>query len=231
MHTCKKLKLQEAEEYISQLQSEESEAVLAIEQKAADDSIKMQVSVSNFPPQNLMSLNIIIIVHVIMKVEHREAVELLRRQLADTKSKLSAQSQRLQMLQDHSTLIAQPKPENSGRIWPIRDQSKTSPAPVSGARYLGDTIAFKNKRHSTVPHHGGSKKHEEDLAASLSSANKGEMAALVSALEKEGHDLVSEETTLHLWKMLEQAKRELKKGGSVSSRSSGDQLKINPFLN
>lgn len=146
-------------------------------------------------------------------------MELLQRQLADTKSKLSSQTQRLKMLQD----VAQPttKPENSGRIWPARDQSKTSPAPVSGARYLGDTIAFKNKRNSTVPHHGGSKKHEEDFAASRmrpSSANKGEMAALVSALEKEGHDLVSEETTLHLWKMLEQARRELEKAGSVSSQ-------------
>lgn len=38
------LKLQAAEEHISQLQSEKSKAVLAIEQKAAEDGIKMEVS-------------------------------------------------------------------------------------------------------------------------------------------------------------------------------------------
>jgi hypothetical protein len=39
-----KLKLQAAEEHISQLQSEKSGAVLAIEQKAAENSLMMQVS-------------------------------------------------------------------------------------------------------------------------------------------------------------------------------------------
>lgn len=151
----------------------------------------------------------------VLKVKHREAVELLQRQLADAKSRLSSQSQEIQMLQERSTLAAQPTETvaarpGSGRIWPAKDQSKTSPVPLS-PRYLGDTIAFKNKRSNTVPHYGKSK----DLVRP-SSADRRDMTAMIAALEKEGHEVVSEETTLHLWKMKEQAKEDLKRGKAVS---------------
>lgn len=149
-------------------------------------------------------------------------MELLQRQLVDAKSKISAQSQRIQLLQDRSSLAAQPikavttepTPGTSGRIWPMKDQSKTTPAPLS-ARYLGDTIAFKNKRSNTSPYHGRSRRQGE-LAASEMRPSSATKRAMVSALEKDGYEMVSEETALHLWKMKEQAKEELKRKETVS---------------
>ena len=143
-------------------------------------------------------------------------MELLQRQLADAKAKLSAQEQRT------TAQLTNTHPDRSGQIWPVRDQSKTAPAAPVSARYLGDTIAFKNKRHGTMPH---LKKH---AATGLrpSSASKGEMDDLVAALEKEGYEMASQETTEHLLKMLEQAKKELKQSRNVSLKDDeGDQNK------
>jgi hypothetical protein len=116
------------------------------------------------------------------------------------------------MLQDDDAHTAEPAKtmaHQSSKVWPVKDRSKTSPAAPVSARYLGDTIAFKNKRHNTVPHHGG-------LLARPSSANEEGTASLVSTLQKEGYDMASEETTQHLLKVLDGVKRESKKGRDVS---------------
>lgn len=140
-------------------------------------------------------------------------MELLQRQLADAKTKLSAQEQR------STAQLTRTKSESSGKIWPAKDQSKTTPAPLVLARYQGDTIAFKNKRHSTMPH---LKKHE----TTASSASKGEMADLLAALEKEGYEMASQETTEHLLKLLEQAKKELKQSRNVSQARNASLIAL-----
>ncbi len=146
----------------------------------------------------------------------------LQKQLADEKSKLSVQNHRIQVLQDRNALMAQPSlakptPGPSGKIWPSKGQSKTS-----HSRYLGDTIAFKNKRHNTVSY-GRSTKQPEDFEAGMMrplSPNKGNLAAMIAALEKEGFgagEVASEEAALYLWKMKGQAEEQLKKERNVSS--------------
>ena len=86
-------------------------------------------------------------------------METLQRELAEAKSKLSSQNHRMQKLTQElhahqQTIINAPGKAitPSSRIWPKnREQSKTSPASISvGARYLGDTISFKNKRAEAI---------------------------------------------------------------------------------
>lgn len=154
-------------------------------------------------------------------MKHREAIDDLQRQLNDAKTKLSAQDQTIGELQDRSKGAAtQP---NSSRIWSKqqRGTTKTTPAPVL-ARYLGDTIAFKNKRCSTVPYLRP-KRHEDSSTMPLAGDDTADaMDAIISELEKEGYtkEVVSEEVIVHLWRGKERAKKALQEAQTSVSSSA-----------
>lgn len=166
----------------------------------------------------------------------------IQRELDDAKSKLSAQNRHIQQLLQDRTPHAQPsnaapaKATHSNRIWSRKDQSQTTPTAVS-ARYLGDTIAFKNKRCSTVPYaRSGNPEHSPThTRAGLSRTppasptrkvaggfiqDDDDVAVIIAALEKEGYrpdEVTSEGVIMHLWREKQQASAELKKA-HVSSR-------------
>ena len=156
-----------------------------------------------------------------LKMKHEEAIGDLQRQLNDANTKLSARNQTIRELQEYGKDPAIQRKSNSSRIWSKqqRGTAKTTPAPVS-ARYLGDTIAFKNKRCSTVPHFRPRKLEDSHRSSSKAGGDTADaMAAIISELEMEGYtkEVVSEEAIVHLWREKEKAKKALQQAQSVSA--------------
>lgn len=177
------------------------------------DSAKIQVLL--VATYNYEDMHVIIF---IIAQKHKEAIDDLQRQLNDSNTKLSAQNQTIRELElhAHSKGPATQRKPNSSRIWSKQQQrgaAKTTPAPVS-AGYLGDTIASKNKRCSTMPYLRPSK-HDSLAGDNVADA----MDAIISELAKEGYtrEVVSEEVIVHLWRAKEQAKKSLQEAQSVSA--------------
>lgn len=142
-----------------------------------------------------------------MKLKHRETLDTLQQQLNEAKSKISTQNHHIQKLQDLVSTAPPPQPKttqskgNSGMIWTRPSSGRREPSKAAGppaasltrARYLGDTIAFKNKRCSTVPHERHrqrvmSPRHRKAATVAAGQGdNDNNMENIFEMLEKEGY--------------------------------------------
>lgn len=115
---------------------------------------------------------------LLFKVMHRRTIGDLERQLDDAESKITAQNQKIQQLQEINTTHSHTQQgpalaELGGGVGGgVSNKMWSRSSRTLSARYLGDTIAFKNKQRSTVPYASTrSRKHDRSLSSDSASSS------------------------------------------------------------
>lgn len=120
---------------------------------------------------------------LLFKVMHRRTIGDLERQLDDAESKITAQNQKIQQLQEINMTHSHTQQSRAGPALAelggrggggggVSNKMWSRSSRTLSARYLGDTIAFKNKQRSTVPYDSTrSRKHDRSLSSDSASSS------------------------------------------------------------